>query len=318
MILEPVVVDPRVKSWKDVLRNLIFHANDDGLAWPNAETIRAEVGYKSRRAVVDALAGLEGCGLLVKDRHRQGCGTRFMYRLNVTPESVVRLELDPSEDVDPGDVDNLAGMLITQGAESSKCEVTSPKCEVTSPKCEVTSHRSNKEISKNIIMNLYPPKCEVTSRGVDNSPEELPGPHGAGVPEVAASPRNDGSGGGPPHLPPAVSAESLVQPGPSGPADYLACCEDPGWRPNDPVRAPDLASAKRAVLACAMKAGLSRAMADRFWSKNAVRRWTGIDRGNTVAELAAAAAANWQRDDPKSYWAEVHRRRKAAASRTVT
>ena len=55
-ILEPVEVDPRVKSWKDVLRNLVFHANDTGEAWPNIETIRREVGYKSRKAVIDALA----------------------------------------------------------------------------------------------------------------------------------------------------------------------------------------------------------------------------------------------------------------------
>ena len=48
-ILEPVEVDPRVKSWKDVLRNLVFHANDTGEAWPNIETIRREVGYKSRK-----------------------------------------------------------------------------------------------------------------------------------------------------------------------------------------------------------------------------------------------------------------------------
>ena len=59
-ILEPIQVDPRVKSWKDVLRNLVFHANDNGEAWPNIETIRLEVGYKSRKAVIDALAGLAG------------------------------------------------------------------------------------------------------------------------------------------------------------------------------------------------------------------------------------------------------------------
>ena len=58
-ILEPIAVDPARKSWKDVLRNLVYHANLQGLAWPSVATIRAETGYKSDRAIVDALAGLE-------------------------------------------------------------------------------------------------------------------------------------------------------------------------------------------------------------------------------------------------------------------
>ncbi len=329
MLLEPVDVDPRVKSWKDVLRNLIFHANEDGVAWPCVDTIRRETGYKSAKAVRDALSALEGLCLGRRVRAGVPGAARVSYRSNVTAETVSVL----SDDMSSGVADIGGDMLISGGGvinrvevtstsaespgrkvevTSTEVEVTSREVEVTSQKVEVTSNRSNKEISKNNTYIHIAPKVEVTSTCVDNSPEEGPVPHGPGVPECPASPGNDAAGGG--RQPPAVSAESILG---NGGADYLSLCREPGWRPNDAARAPDISSARRAVIACAMMGGLSQAKAVEFWKRNAVRRWTGIDRGVSVADLVSAAAANWQRDDPKAYWAERRRRRQAAASRTI-
>ena len=90
-ILEPVPVDPAHKSWKDVLRCLIYHCNDDGEAWPSAETIRLECGYKSRKAIVDALAGLRGLGLIFPKAHGQRSVTYQLIDLSNGVDKLAKL-----------------------------------------------------------------------------------------------------------------------------------------------------------------------------------------------------------------------------------
>lgn len=104
------------------------------------------------------------------------------------------------------------------------------------------------------------------------------------------------------------------------PVDYLALCKKPGWRPNDPQQTPpcDFEQAKRAVIACAFRAKLSPEKAKEFWHYNAVRRWTAIDCGSTVAELAHAFMERWFKEDREAYWKEQDRRKRAAANRVLT
>lgn len=104
------------------------------------------------------------------------------------------------------------------------------------------------------------------------------------------------------------------------PVDYLALCKKPGWRPNDPKQTPpcDFEQAKRAVIACAYRAKLSPEKAKEFWHYNAIRRWTAIDCGSTIAELAHAFRERWFKEDCDAYWKEQDRRKLAAANRVLS
>ena len=321
-ILEPVEVDPRVKSWKDVLRNLVFHANDTGEAWPNIETIRREVGYKSRKAVIDALAGLEHCGLIGRIRNGKGRATKLTYRMTFDARSINTLSLDVDKSVDSKPT---SPMLSTNGEVTStdngkptspiggNGEVTSKNGEVTSKNGEVTSHRIKNEISNNPSPTSIAANGEVTSPNVDNSAEGVLTPHGPGRTEVAPSARNDAA-----RTPPRTGMMSILDQREQ--VDYLALCKKPGWRPNDPQQTPpcDFEQAKRAVIACAFRAKLSPEKAKEFWHYNAVRRWTAIDCGSTIAELAHAFMERWFKEDRDAYWKEQDRRRRAAANRVLS
>ena len=314
-ILEPVEVDPRVKSWKDVLRNLVFHANDTGEAWPNIETIRREVGYKSRKAVIDALAGLEHCGLIGRIRNGKGRATKLTYRMTFDAKSINTLSLDVDKSVDSKPT---SPMLSTNGEVTStdNGKPTSPiggNGEVTSKNGEVTSHRIKNEISNNPSPTSIAANGEVTSPNVDNSAEGVLMPHGPDRTEVAPSARKDAA-----RTPPRTGMMSILDQ--REPVDYLALCKKPGWRPNDPQQTPpcDFEQAKRAVIACAFRAKLSPEKAKEFWHYNAVRRWTAIDCGSTVAELAHAFMERWFKEDRDAYWKEQDRRRRAAASRVLS
>ena len=314
-ILEPVEVDPRVKSWKDVLRNLVFHANDTGEAWPNIETIRREVGYKSRKAVIDALAGLEHCGLIGRIRNGKGRATKLTYRMTFDARSINTLSLDVDKSVDSKPT---SPMLSTNGEVTStdNGKPTSPiggNGEVTSKNGEVTSHRIKNEISNNPSPTSIAANGEVTSPNVDNSAEGVLTPHGPGRTEVAPSARNDAA-----RTPPRTGMMSILDQREQ--VDYLALCKKPGWRPNDPQQTPpcDFEQAKRAVIACAFRAKLSPEKAKEFWHYNAVRRWTAIDCGSTIAELAHAFMERWFKEDRDAYWKEQDRRRRAAANRVLS
>ena len=80
----------------------------------------------------------------------------------------------------------------------------------------------------------------------------------------------------------------------------------------------DFDKAKRAVIACAYRAKLSPEKAKEFWHYNAVRRWTAIDCGSTIAELAHAFMERWFKEDRDAYWKEQDRRKRAAANRVLT
>lgn len=138
-------------------------------------------------------------------------------------------------------------------------------------------------------------------------------PHGPGRTEVAPSARKDAA-----RTPPRTGMMSILDQ--REPVDYLALCKKPGWRPNDPQQTPpcDFEQAKRAVIACAFRAKLSPEKAKEFWHYNAVRRWTAIDCGSTVAELAHAFMERWFKEDREAYWKEQDRRKRAAANRVLT
>ncbi len=285
-ILEPVEVDPRVKSWKDVLRNLVFHANDTGEAWPNIETIRREVGYKSRKAVIDALAGLELRGLIGRVRDSKGRATKVIYRMTFDARSV--------------------NALSTSVNNSSNGEVSSPLLSTSADNGEVTSPL-NGEVSSPLTKN-----GEVTSPFVDNSAKEARGEENTGRQKFAPSALDYAKGD---------SADTGVAALPDKRnVDYLALCRKPGWKPNDPQQTPpcDFEQAKRAVIACAYRSLLSAVKAKEFWHYNAIRKWNAIDCGSTVAELAFAFKERWFRDDPAAFWKEQLRRRRAAANRVLS
>ena len=318
-MLEPVGVNPRVKSWKDILRNLIFHANEHGEAWPSIETIRSEVGYKSRKAVIDALAGLEHSGLIRRSRNGKGRATRLTYKLIFDDRTINILSSDVYNTTN-GEVG--LPMLLTNGEVTSNNngevglsatkngEVTSKNGEVTSKNGEVTSHRIKNEISNNPSPTSIAANGEVTSPNVDNSAEGVLTPQGPGNTEVAPSARKE--------APARTGVMALLDK--NDEVDYLSLCDKPGWRPNDPRQTPpaDFKEAQRAVIACAYRAKLSPEMAKKFWHYNAIRRWTAIDCGCTVSELAHAFCRRWFNDAPEEYWKEQNRRKQAASKRIIT
>ena len=321
-ILEPIQVDPRVKSWKDVLRNLVFHANDNGEAWPNIETIRLEVGYKSRKAVIDALAGLEHCGLIGRVRTGKGRATKLTYQMTFDAKTVNSLsnnvnKCSTSEPTLPILSTNGEVTFTNNGKPTSPIggngEVTSNNGEVTSNNGEVTSHRIKQEINKNPPPSSIADNGEVTSPNVDNSAKDTATKHQTGHAEKPLRGGYDGKGG----VPPRTGVMALLDP---RPVDYLALCKKPGWRPNDPKQTPpcDFDKAKRAVIACAYRAKLSVEKAKEFWHYNAIRKWNAIDCGSTIAELAFAFAQRWLEEYPDEYYSEQHRRKVAAANRLLT
>ena len=338
-ILEPVEVDPRVKSWKDVLRNLVFHANDMGEAWPNIETIRREVGYKSRRIVIDTLAALEHCGLIGRDRRGNGRGTKITYRITFDAKTINRLssfvDISKNGEVSSpllstfhgnGEVSSpFLSTSVNNGEVSSQLngEVSSPfpkNGEVSSP-----LKAANGEVSSipptppyigeklNSSSSSIAANGELTSPFVNNSAEGVLTPHGPGRTEVAPSARNDAA-----RTPPRTGVMAILDK--REPVDYLALCKKPGWRPNDPKQTPpcDFEQAKRAVIACAYRAKLSPEKAKEFWHYNAIRRWTAIDCGSTIAELAHAFRERWFKEDCDAYWKEQDRRKLAAANRVLS
>jgi hypothetical protein len=317
-ILEPIAVDPARKSWKDVLRNLVFHANIEGQAWPSVATIRAETGYKSNKAIIDALSGLKECGLISPapgSPLKGGRGRPTRWIVNNLSTCVHKL------------ADN---SNITERDTISKGEVTShiekrvkslpQKCEPTSVKSEVTSHEiyiNKKEVSKLVSAGQ---NSEVGSQRVDNSTkagknhsaEGSPPPHSSKLTEVAPSARNyvavQRS-----REPKPISIEQIFpQTKPvTPPKDYLALCSKLGWKPNDPKQTPpeDAEQARRAIVACAYREGLSSIEAKKFLRYNAKRKWAAVDQASCIRDLAKEFCEAWKRRDINAFWEEVDRRR---------
>ena len=329
-ILEPVPVDPARKSWKDVLRNLVFHANIEGLAWPSVATIREETGYKSDKAVIAALAGLRAAGIISPTQDSPaggGRGKTTRWSINDLSKNVDKLKttrgMAERDTVQKGEVTSpFVGIVNPDMVQ--KGEVTSKKGEVTSKKGEVTSariyNRNKKEVSELVCMGQ---KGELTSPFVDNSPKSASA-EGAVEPqrteraEVAPSARNDvaanrARGKGEPRQ---MRAEDLF---PDLRPDYLALCSRLGWRPNDPKQTPagDADLARRAIVTCAYREGLSPSEAKRFLTYNAKTRWKAIDQANCVKDLAKEFCEAWRRRDNDAYWDEIKRRRDAERKRAA-
>ena len=315
-VLEPIHVDPARKSWKDVLRNLVFHANLEGCAWPSVATIRAETGYKSNKAIIDALAGLKAAGIITPMQGsptKGGRGHPTRWSINNLSNGVHKLTTNAGM----AERDTQSNGEVTSHIEG-KGEVTSTKGEVTSVKGEVTSHeiiRIRKEVSGLVSTG---PNSEVTSSNVDNSPkagknasaEGSPPPHGSRPRQVAPSARNEG------RAPRQMDIQDLF---PEIKPDYLALCSKLGWRPNDPKQTPpeDTELARRAIVACAYREGLSPDEAKKFLRYNAKRKWSSIDQANCVKDLAKEFCEAWRRRDNDAYWEEVKRRRDAERRRAA-
>lgn len=328
-VLEPVAVDPARKSWKDVLRNLVFHANLEGVAWPSVATIRAETGYKSAKAVIDALAGLRSLGLIrpaddAPTRSGRGRVGRWMISSEL---STLVDNLEKRSDIPERDT-VIKGELTSPFPK--KVNLLPKKGEVTSKKGEVTSHRIYKEENKVSESVSMARKGEPTSPFVNNSKnaarkavqthsaEELLEPHGGKLGEVAPSALNDG--GDPSKVPAPMSIDKLfpeIKPD-RKPVDYLSLCSELGWKPNDRVSVPDKAAleqARRAVVACAYREGLSTAEAKKFLRWNAGRKWSGVDRASCVRDLAKLWLEKWQKESWDDFCEERNRRVECARRR---
>ena len=321
--LEPVHVDPARKSWKDVLRNLIYHANMEGCAWPGVKTIRAETGYKSDKAVTDALAGLRAAGIIshmAESGTSGGRGRPTKWLINNLSNVVHKLTTgkgEPERDtVQKGEATSTSESEPNR-ASPKKGEATSKKGEVTSKKGEVTSARNNKEykqeVSRSVSIRARGENHEVTSPFVDNSGKDAsaegrPAPHKA----MAKQSRKEG-----PREPRAVEVQDLF---PQAKPDYVAMCAKLGWKPNDPEQTPpeDADLARRSIVSCAYRVGLSPAQAKEFLRYNTVRRWKAIDQASCVKDLAKAFLDRWKDDDIEAYWAEVNRRREAEKRRAAS
>lgn len=323
-ILEPIAVDPARKSWKDVLRNLVFHANTSGCAWPSVATIRMETGYKSNKAIIDALAGLKASGIIYPMKGTPvgpGRGRVTKWVLNNLSTYVHKLE----DNAETTERDTTSKGEVTSHIEK-KVKSLPKKGEVTSQKGEVTSHEiyiNKKEVSKSVCIGR---KGEVTSHPVDNSPEAgqnhsaegSPAPHEDKAKKIAPSARNDGAVR-PAKQPKAMMIEEIfpeakpVRP----PVDYLALCSKLGWKPNDPKQTPpeEAEEARRAIVACAYREGLSADQAKRFLRFNAKMRWSAVDQANCVRDLAKEFCEAWKRKDLDAYWAEQDRRRRLQKQR---
>lgn len=331
-ILEPISVDPRVKSWKDVLRNLVFHAGKEGESSPTMETIRQETGYKSKRAVLDALSALEHHRIIRRLVNGRGRGTKTSYILQFDERAlgVLKQPVDSVDNLSNGEVSSpLLSTIKNNGEVTSKNEVKKEvKMEVTSPlnrNMEVTSPiiPNNGEVTsipptppyigQSTSSSIYAGNGEVASPFVDNSAEDTADKHQTRHAEKPLRGGNDGKGRGPSR----TGVMALLD---RQPVDYLALCKKPGWRPNDPKQTPssDLHEAKRAVIACAYRSGCTTDKANEFWHYNAVRKWHAIDCGSTIAELAFAFVERWKRERPPEFFAEQQRRKRAAANRVLS
>lgn len=332
-ILEPVHVDPARKSWKDVLRNLVFHANLEGCAWPGVATIRAETGYKSDKAVVDALAGLRELGIIapvpVPETATGGGRGRppTKWCINNLANTVDKLvdKLKTSSAKPNRDTLELGEPTSGKAAKPNRdtpelSEPTSELSDVTSELGEVTSARNNKEYKSELsTVGSMRQKGEVTSPNSDNHPnaggdasaEGSPAPHGSGPKQVAPSARNEGR-----REPRRMDVRELF---PGAKPDYVAMCAKLGWRPNDPTQTPpeDAELARRAVVACAYREGLSPDQAKKFLRYNAKMKWKAIDQASCVKDLAKEFCEAWKRKDIDAFGAEVERRRSAARRRAA-
>lgn len=322
-ILEPIAVDPARKSWKDVLRNLVYHANLQGLAWPSVATIRAETGYKSDRAIVDALAGLEEAQIIRRIPGEGGGGGRgrsTRWLVNTLPEHVDKLSTSRGivnrDMVKKGEVTSTFPDIVNRD-KVKKGEPTSKRENLLPKKGEVTSTRIykeyRKEVSKSVCVATPGKKMEVTSPFVNNSPkagkdasaEGCPPPHGSRPRQVCLE------GGRAPRQPDVLELFPQLRP------DYLGLCSKLGWRPNDPKQTPpaDTELARRAIVTCAYREGLSPSEAKKFLRYNAKRKWAAIDQANCVKDLAKEFCEAWKRRDIDAFFAEVDRRRAAAELR---
>lgn len=321
-ILEPVHVDPARKSWKDVLRNLVFHSNLQGCAWPSIATIRSETGYKSDKAITDALAGLKEAGIISPMPESptgggRGRVTKWLinnlstYVHKLTSNSNIPKRDSPKKGEVTSEVIN-----IPERDKVKRVKSLPKKGEVTSKKGEVTSARNNIEIIREVSKLVSAgQKGELTSPFVDNSAgdgkaasaEGRPPPHGAGPRQIAPSARKE---------PRQMDLKELF---PGIKPDYIQLCSKLGWKPNDPAQTPpeDAELARRSVVTCAYREGLSPAEAKRFLRYNAKRKWAAIDQANCVKDLAKEFCEAWKRRDIDAFWAEVDRRREAERARAA-
>ena len=266
---------PKIRSWKFVLLNLCYHANAYGEAFPGISTIADESGY-TKRAVIDALAGLEAMGIIRQKGH---CG----QRKRVTVYDISRLSTS---------VDNLAKGEVSSPLELFNGEVSSKKGpfngEVSSSNGEVSSPRSilgSKEVSKLVSIGG---NGEVSSPFVDNSEkagqnppaEGSPPPHGSEPGKDAPSARNDG-----------------------GKADRKRLMKTVGWKPKTDL------DRQHCMYLCYML-GADHDEATRFVRFNAIRHWTCCEYG-TVHDAAKQWVEAWRERDPQGWLAELERRRNA-------
>ena len=318
-ILEPIAVDPSRKSWKDVLRCLVYHANGSGEAWPSIETIRRECGYKSHKAIIDALAGLKGLGIIYPMKGSPIGGGRarptkwlLSHLLNGVDNLVDNSTIEKRDTKSKSEVSS-------QFSENG--EVTSQKGEATSVKGEATSHRiikNKKEVSKLVStsrnheptsrLSITPEKP--TKVKPDHSAEELLTPHGDKPLQVAPSARNDAAGGVGPKP---MKVEDIFPNLQSfeKPIDYFQLCSELGWKPNDAATVPNKAAleqARRAVVACAYREGLSEDEAKKFLRWNIGRKWSGIDRSSCVKDLAKLWLEKWKKSSFDDWLDERDRR----------
>ena len=278
---------PKIRCWKFVLLNLCYHANAEGEAFPGITTIARETGY-TERAVKDALAGLEALGI-IKLKGRCGQQNRVsMY--DITGVST--------------NVDNLINGEVSSKKRPFNGEVSSVNGEVSSSRSILGS---NKLVSKLVSSAA---NGEVSSPFVDNSKKPVRNPPAEGSPSPHGPwPRQNGSKEG--RVPRKVEASDLFPQ--AAKPDYLKLCAKLGWKPNDPAQTPpeDAELARRAVVTCAYREGLSMEEAKKFLQYNAKMKWNAIDQANCVKDLAKAFLEAWKRRDRDAFWEELDRRNAA-------
>lgn len=288
LLVLPVHVDPSIRSWKDVLIQLAYHADDlTGESWPSRETLARECGLKSAKQVGAALDGLVKLGLI--ERVEGARRKSQTYLLTTSGRNV----------------DKLMHREVTSLQEGKSLPIDGKSLPSS---VEVTSILSGSHFPQNKQeqeqLNYYhhnEPIGEVTSHVVDNSAEVSFEPQRKSITEkVAVAPGDYHAKGGLEKEPRKVSYEDII-----ASPDYNELCHKMGWRPNT---ATNMELAKKAVIACAFKEQLSPEKAKEFWKYNAVRKWSGIDEGVSVADLAHAFMLNWFKEDPHAFAAERARR----------
>ena len=76
-----------------------------------------------------------------------------------------------------------------------------------------------------------------------------------------------------------------------------------------------LEQARRAVVACAYREGLSAVEAKKFLRWNAGRKWSGVDRASCVRDLAKLWLEKWRKESWDEYCEERRRRSELARLR---